>query len=226
MDAVSGAKLAFNLKLLQADENGTPKLGVPFLAMFNPDSVAISEEINWSYHEQPGMQGTSVEYIRTKGRKFSVELLLDGTGVNTNGVKVPVPAQVLLFRMATTTVVGDVHRPNHLLLQYGLLLIHCVLLSSTITYTMFDITGLPIRAKINASFAEVTQTGLMAVLAMLSSPDLTRQVQVKEGDKLPLLTYSIYKNQDYYLQVAKVNRLKNFRKLKAGTLLNFPPINK
>ena len=226
MDAISGAKLAFNLKILQADENGVPVLGVPFLAMFNPESIAISEDINWSYHEPPGSEGFSVQYVRTNGRTFSIDIMLDGTGVNTNGVKIPVPAQVLLFRLATTKVVGTVHRPNHLLLQYGLIIVHCVLLNSTVTYTMFDMFGLPIRAKINASFAEVTSGSLMAKLAMLSSPDLTHSIQLKEGDILPLLTYKTYKNQDYYLQVARINKLKNFRKLKAGTTLVFPPIAK
>jgi nucleoid-associated protein YgaU len=41
-----------------------------------------------------------------------------------------------------------------------------------------------------------------------------------------LLTYQVYNNQNYYLQVAKVNKLKNFRKLAAGTTLVFPPIAK
>jgi nucleoid-associated protein YgaU len=62
-------------------------------------------------------------------------------------------------------------------------------------------------------------------MSMLSSPDLTHSVQVKDGDLLPLLTSQIYKDQNYYLQVAKVNKLKNFRKLKAGTTLVFPPIS-
>ena len=100
------------------------------------------------------------------------------------------------------------------------------MLSSTVTYTKFDPLGVPIRAKISASFAEVTQKGLLAKLARLSSPDLTHKVTVKEGDILPLLTYKIYKKQDYYLQVTKANKLKNFRKLKAGSTLIFPPIAK
>jgi hypothetical protein len=226
MDEISAAKLPFNLKILQADEKGVPVLGVPFIAMFNPETIAISEDINWSYHEPPGSEGFSVQYIKTNGRTFSIDIMLDGTGVNTNGVKIPVTAQVLLFRLATTKVDGSDHRPHYLLLQYGLFIVHCVLVSSTVTYTMFDMFGLPIRAKISASFAEVTSKSLMAKLAMLSSPDLTHSIQVKEGDILPLLTYNIYKKQDYYLQVAKVNWLKNFRKLKAGTTLIFPPIAK
>jgi nucleoid-associated protein YgaU len=66
----------------------------------------------------------------------------------------------------------------------------------------------------------------MSKLAMLSSPDLTHSVNVKDGDILPLMTHKIYKNQHYYLQVAKVNKLKNFRRLNAGTTLTFPPITK
>jgi Contractile injection system tube protein len=226
MDLQSAAKLPFNLKILQADDKGVPKLGVPFLAMFNPDTLAITEVVDWNILTPPGNQGAVVESIRTKARTFSIDILLDGTGVNTNGVKIPVTAQIALFRFCTTDIVGTEHRPNHLLLQYGLIIVHCVLLSSTVTYTMFDPLGLPIRAKISASFTEVTPTGYQAVLAMLSSPDLTHKITVHEGDLLPLLTHQVYKNQNYYLQVAKANKLKNFRKLKTGSTLIFPPISK
>ncbi len=226
MDLQSGLKLPFNLKILQADEHGVPILGVPFLAMFNPDTVAITEAINWGEQSAAGSEGIQTEFINTRGRTFSIDIMLDGTGVNTNGVKIPVTAQVLLFRLATTKIDGTNHRPNHLILQYGLIIVHCILTTSTVTYTMFDMFGLPIRAKISASFAEVTPTGFMAALAMLSSPDLTHNVEVKEGDLLPLLTHKIYKNQKYYLQVAKANKLKNFRALKKGSTLIFPPIAK
>ena len=224
MDAQSLIKLPFNFKLLASDYKGMPVLGIPFLAMFNPDTLAISEDINWRFHDESGTIGASTQYVNTRYRTFSIEIMLDGTGVNSNGVKIPVPVQVLLFRNVTTKVEGENHMPNYLLMQYGAIIIYCVMLSSTITYTMFDPLGLPIRAKITASFAEVSQKGLLAKLAMFSSPDLTHKVTVKEGDILPLLTYKIYKNQDYYLQVAKANKLKNFRKLKAGTTLVFPPI--
>jgi nucleoid-associated protein YgaU len=89
---------------------------------------------------------------------------------------------------------------------------------------MFDMFGLPIRATVSASFTERVIGALNDILGMLSSPDLTHQVTVQEGDLLPLLTYNTYNNQDYYLQVAKVNKLKNFRKLVAGSTLLFPPI--
>lgn len=225
MDTQSAVKLPFNLKIVPMNRNGIP-VGLPFLAMLNPENIAIREELQWRNTSAPGSEGTNPVYIKTKPRTFTFELTLDGTGVNTNGAKIPVTAQVLLFRSATTHVVGLIHRPPYLLVQYGLFVINCILNSSSVTYTMFDMFGLPIRAKITASFTERIVKGLSDVLNMLSSPDLTHRVTVKDGDLLPLLTYNIYNDQNYYLQVAKVNKLKNFRNITAGTTLIFPPLAK
>lgn len=225
MDAQSALKLPFNFKIIPVSEHNIPN-NVPFLAMFNPENISIKEDVDWNQDGAKGGAGSEYKFIRTKARTFSVDLTLDGTGVNTNGVKIPVTAQILLFRQATTAIVGSDHHPPLLIVQYGLFICKCVLLSSTVNYTMFDLAGLPIRAKITASFTERTPKDLGGILNMLSSPDLTHNIVVKEYDLLPLLTYNIYKKQEYYLQVAKVNRLKNFRKLEAGTKLVFPPIDK
>jgi hypothetical protein len=224
MDAISAAKLPFNLKIIPVNADGIPA-GIPFIAMFNPESFTIREDVKWENKCAPGNEGEDPVYKATRARSFTLEFTLDGTGVNTNGVKIPVTAQVLLFRVATTKVIGSTHRPPYLIVQYGTFISSCNLDSSNVTYTMFDMFGLPIRAKISASFTERTPSGLGALLSMLSSPDLTHKIEVKEGDILPLLTYKTYNNQNYYLQVAKVNKLKNFRKLKAGTTLVFPPIS-
>jgi len=223
MDTQSLAKLPFNLKIIPTTQSGIP-FGVPFIVMFNPESLAISENITWSPDCSVGKAGSDPKFIQVGPRSFTIEFTLDGTGVNTNGVKIPVTAQIALFRGVTTNVRGDIHRPPYLMVQYGTFINTCVLKSSTVTYTMFDMFGLPIRAKVSASFTERTVGALNDILGMLSSPDLTHRVTVQEGDLLPLLTWRTYKNQDYYLQVAKVNRLKNFRKLKAGSTLVFPPI--
>ncbi|MEO6683650.1 MAG: hypothetical protein ABIN48_12585 [Ginsengibacter sp.] len=225
MDTQSAAKLAFNLKILPVDKDTGLPNGVPFVAMFNPDKLAIEEVINWSADKVPGKENNDFTYLKTSARTFSIDIMLDGTGVNTNGIKIPVPAQVLLFRLATTRIKGSDHRPNFLLLQYGPVIINCVLKSFTVTYTSFDMFGIPIRAKILAQFAERVPRGLGSILSNLSSPDLSHRVVVREYDLLPFLTFQVYRNQNHYLKVARANRLKNFRKLKAGTTLLFPPVS-
>lgn len=225
MDAQSAAKLPFNLKIIPVDETTGLPNGVPFIAMFNPDQIGLQEQLIWREDTAAGRQDSDHTYVRTTARNFSIDIMLDGTGVNTGGAKIPVTTQVALFRTTTSRIVGTDHRPNFLLLQYGPLAINCVLESSTVTYTAFDMFGVPIRAKISARFAERVRGGLSSILSMLSSPDLTHQVEVKEYDLLPTLTYQVYKNQNYYLQVARINKLKNFRKLEAGTTLTFPPVS-
>lgn len=225
MDIQSAAKLPFNLKIIPVDRNTGLPNGIPFIAMFNPDQISINETLVWMERSAPGHQDNDYSYIKTHGRSFSIEITLDGTGVNTNGAKIPVTAQVLLFRNATSRISGAEHQPNFLLLQYGTFIINCVLKSSGVTYTAFDMFGLPIRAKIRAEFAERVAAGLSNILSMLSSPDLTHTIEIKPYDLLPLLTYQTYNDQQYYLQVARVNKLKNFRKLKAGTSIILPPIN-
>jgi nucleoid-associated protein YgaU len=48
---------------------------------------------------------------------------------------------------------------------------------------------------------------------------------VKEGDTLPALTREIYGDYRYYLEVARVNQLDDFRSLEPGTRLFFPPLD-
>lgn len=224
MDDQSLVKLVFNLKIIPIDSSSSFPIGVPFVAMFNPESFSIKEDLDWSASCAPGDNGSEHEYKKTKPRKFTISFTLDGTGVNTNGVKIPVTAQIALFRATTTGIKGALHRPNYLIVQYGTFVNTCVMLSSEVNYTMFDMFGLPIRAKVTAQFSEHTIKPLNDILGMLSSPDLTHSKIVQEGDLLPLLTKDVYNNQDYEIQVARANRLKNFRKLEAGSTLIFPPI--
>ena len=218
-------KAALNLKIIPTTRAGIP-FGVPFIAMFNPESFSVRESVCWNVNAPSSPGRPDPIYLKTQPRKFTIEFTLDGTGVNTNGIKIPVTAQVSLFRAVTTNVMGAIHRPMYLMVQYGTFINICVMNSSNVTYTMFDMFGLPIRAKISAEFTERTPKTLDNVLGMLSSPDLTHRVKVKEYDLLPYLTYNTYNNQDYYLQVARVNRIKNFRKLIPGIELVFPPIDK
>ena len=221
MSAQSLTKLIYNLKIVPWDSKGYPS-GIPFIAMFNPESFSVKEDLVWSNECASGDVGSDSQFKMTKPRAFTLSFTLDGTGVN--GIKIPVTGQVALFRATTTAVQGILHRPNFLLVQYGTFLNTCVMTSSEVSYSMFDSLGLPLRAKITANFVERTTSVFSKIFASLSSPDLTHSKVVKQGDLLPLLTEEIYKNQDYEIQVARTNKLKNFRNLTAGSTIVFPPI--
>ena len=86
--------------------------------------------------------------------------------------------------------------------------------------------GTPIRAVATVRFKSSIEEQIRAARENNSSPDLTHVRKVKAGDTLPLMCYGIYGNPAYYLQVAAANGLSDFRSLKPGTDIFFPPIEK
>jgi nucleoid-associated protein YgaU len=101
-----------------------------------------------------------------------------------------------------------------------------VLTSLTIDYTLFRPDGTPLRATLKASFTEYTTPALEQLQNFLSSPDVTHVRTITATDRLDLMSYNIYKDSKYYMELARVNNLNNFRKLKVGDKIVFPPIEK
>jgi nucleoid-associated protein YgaU len=217
-----GKKMLLNLKITPTAREGYP-IGLPFITMFNPENFTVQEEISYTCEPNPGSTGEAQKFKQAKARKFSIVFTLDGTGVNAPK-EIPVVGQILLFREATTLVNGLIHKPNYLIVQWGTFICRCQLTSSSIEYNLFDHTGVPLRAKVTASFTEWTDNMFSAITSMLSSPDLTHLHKVTDGEILPVIVFKTYKDQRYYLQVARANKLKNFRKLLANTGLILPPI--
>ena len=222
------AGLLTNLKILGLkDVDGLP-FDVPllFVCMFNPDTYKTTHTVAYTVQQASGGLPT-LGFNKTPPMSFSIEFVIDATGVSSDLdlPAVPIPVQVLLFNTVTLDTKGDTHRPNHLIVQWGTFIRQCVLQSSTITYTLFDSHGIPLRAKINATFIEEQGSIINQIASMFSSPDLTHTKLIEEGDILPFIVYREYRIQDYYLQVARSNKLKNFRELVAGTTINLPPIS-
>jgi hypothetical protein len=218
-----GKKMLLNLKIIPIHPKYFFPLGLPFITMFNPESLTIEEGAEYDRSCTPGKSGDNPRFKRVTSRKFSLIFTLDGTGVNAP--KIPVTAQILLFREATTLINGVFHQPNCLLVQWGTFISKCKITSSKVDYTLFDEFGLPLRAKVTASFEEFVDEAFSQITSMLSSPDLTHLYTVKRGEILPLIVERTYSDQRYYIQVAKANRVKNFRKLPDEFKLVLPPIS-
>jgi nucleoid-associated protein YgaU len=219
-------ELLTNLKIIGTEKPADSlSLSVPmvFEVMFNPNSYTINNKINFDTQQAEGSEGSDPKFKNIAPESFGLEFMLDGTGVSK--APIPILAQVALFKKVTLSVNSSTHRPNYLIVQWGSFIRDCVMESANITYTLFSSEGIPLRAKIAASFIDRKESKLNSMASMLSSPDLTHTVEIKEGDLLSLLTFKIYRDQKYYLQVARVNRLKNFRKLQPGSKIHFPPLS-
>ena len=95
-----------------------------------------------------------------------------------------------------------------------------------VEFKLFNPDGTPIRAVAKAKFQEFVEDDLRVAKENNQSPDLTHLRTVKAGDTLPLMSFRIYGDSKYYLEVAKANNIHNFRSLITGQQLFFPPIIK
>ena len=93
-----------------------------------------------------------------------------------------------------------------------------------VKYTLFDIDGAPIRAEVSLDFFEFESFKEIEAKQNKQSPDLTHIIEVKSGDTLPNLCNKVYNDPSYYMQVARINGLSSFCRLKPGTRLVFPPL--
>lgn len=204
----------------EADYSGSP--AQTFTVMFNPNTYTQKYEVEYEARQGQGDSGSPQVFGSIKPQEYNFEFLFDGTG--TAADKVEVQDVVEAFLTVTGKLDGEIHRPMYLKIAWGALISKCVLKSAEITYTLFKPDGYPLRAKVKATFSENIEDALRVAEERKSSPDLTHIRVVKQGDHLSLMAQQMYGDPKYYLQVAQVNNLKNYRKLEIGVSLIFPPL--
>lgn len=121
-------------------------------------------------------------------------------------------------------VTAEIHKPMVMSIVWGTFFMTGVLTSASVNYTMFTPEGVPIRAEMVVEIDESKSMTSIERAMKLMSPDLSKSVIVKQGDTLPDLCYKEYGDASLYPKIAEVNELTNFRKLKPGMELLFPPI--
>ena len=163
----------------------------------------------------------------------SFQFLFDATGASVNSIQGrvakelhTVDAQIKLFHKLTAKRDPQTHQNNYLTLVWGTFIFDCRLLTSKVEYTLFGPMGQPLRATIDATFTSVEPRSILGAVDKLFSADLTHVYLVSAGETLHLISNKIYGDPKYYLEIARVNRLRNFRTLKPGTELILPPLNK
>lgn len=226
---------AYTDRLVTKQNEAAPQ---PFYLPINPENYSESRKVITDNRQGQGNQGTDPRYIATSPEELKLDFIFDGTGAIENykytdppkksaNVDRSVKGQLKLFLDTVYHMEGETHRPNFLRVCWGQYLVFtCVLSSLDIQYTLFEANGDPLRAKISATFLNYLAKEEREAAEKKKSPDLTRGRTVKAGDRLDLMTHDIYNDVKYILQVARFNGLRTLRRLKPGSQLAFPPLEK
>jgi len=200
-----------------------------FSTLMNPENYRIRYEVSQNQNQAQGTSSTAPRFNKTLPEDLQLDFVFDRSGVikgfaDENGVGII--DDIEKFKKIVLDYNGNQHKPNYLVISWGSLLFKGSLKDMEITYKLFKPDGTPIRANIHATFKGFIEDNLRVARENNNSPDLTHIRVVGEGDTLPLMTFRIYGDSKYYLEVAKANKLVNFRKLTPGQQIFFPPIEK
>jgi hypothetical protein len=214
------------------------KMGIPlppFSVMYNPTTISFTASNKFDDAGALVKGTTTQKFLSREPRSLTVELYFDGTGSSPSsnpglGFNVPlgknIDLQVQAFMKMAITIDGAKHRAAFLLFVWGTFVFPAVVESAAVTYSLFDSDGRPLRAKIAITAKEHIEDNQLNAILKLFSPDLTHSRVVKAGDTIFNLAKEIYDDESLYLEVARVNNLKNYRKLTPGQTLIFPPVVK
>ena len=189
----------------------------------NPASYTHNHQVKYNNSTAQGSPGTTLKFQGIPPETISFDIYFDATGAVDQDV-VDVKDQLDAFKSVCFLYNGSIHEPNYLILSWGSLVFKCKLTSLDISYTLFKPDGSPLRAKAGVKFEEALDSSIIAAEAEPESPDLTHLVLVKQGDTLPLICKKAYGDPSYYMEVARHNKLVNYRNLIPGTELYLPPI--
>lgn len=236
-----------------ADENFRSAKGSIELQI-NPESISHDHNItSFSHNESPYSIKGSIANARFSGiesEKLKFDFYLDGTGIVaakpiigkglpgggllsslTDDYTFDVAKAIKDIKNLIYKYQGSIHGPYYLKISWGNLFkadkpFQCRLESFDVDYELFKSDGSPLRAKINCSFKQYLSPKQAEAIANRSSPDLSHVITVREYDTLPVLCQQVYGDPSYYLEVAKINGLRNVHRLTPGQQILFPPIEK
>ncbi|WP_298511782.1 LysM peptidoglycan-binding domain-containing protein [uncultured Kordia sp.] len=227
------------------------RVGDPIKVAINPEGYKETFSVEYNQDQEANSSGKTPKFVKVKPGDFTFKLLFDATGIfeivdlNLTDTLNSIADDIAGFNpfqddeaseknvvteidkiKELVTYKGEMHKPYELEVAWGSLNLKCFLIKLDIDYKLFNTKGYPIRAVATLTCKDSTADVLREAAVNKQSPDLTHIRRVQEGDTLPLMSYRIYGDPKYYLEVARVNNLLNFRNIEPGTELFFPPLNK
>lgn len=205
-----------------SDPDYTEQVG-EYNLLVNPENYNVKNEQQYSTSDTTiGSSAQTAKYKGSGQGLFELVFFFDGTGVITSD---KVDDQIKTVKDLIYQYNGNIHEPNYLRVYWGTQsLFQGRLKSWNVNYTMLDLDGTPLRAEAKAVIMASVSARKKALEEKKNSSDLTHVRTVLAGDNLPLMCYRIYGDSSFYIKVAKHNNITNFRTIKPGQIITFPPV--
>ena len=223
--AEAGKLLIAGFKKDPLEGGSDPEPDKKFIAQINPEKFSFSRSISSTKEKKPIKADGAASQVQGAGlATLNFDLMFDGTGVIDD--KTDVEKKLQELQDVVYNYEGEIHAPLFVRVTWNKFIFYAHLKTLNIECSLFDTTGHVLRAKASLSFTEYRNNKRTDAESWNRSPDLTHIKTVRIGDTITQFCKNIYDDPNYYTEIAKVNELVNFRNLKLGSQLFFPPLEK
>jgi len=204
--------------------------------MFNPTEYTISKTNAWNTTANKGKNVPKYEFTGGQPRELKLDLFFDSylEGPDSQYRDLSLTLNRLFNFMLidkgaqSKGANSGMSDPPKCRLEWGQQTKHlnfeCYVTSCSVNYTMFDETGVPIRAKASLVLKEAMDSEdlLPTNPTSLGEPGRRRRL-VAEGDRLDLIAFQEYGDAQEWRRLAEANHLANPLSLRPGMILAIPP---
>lgn len=193
------------------------KKDIPF--RFNPTEYQLAKTNNFAELPIPGLASPPLQFVRGGSQKLTLDLIVDTSDSLKNVRKEYTDGLRDLM-----SIENDIHAPPLVKLVWDEDVFTGVMESLTITYTLFDPKGVPLRAKCSVGLKEFTPVAQQLLESKTASPDFDKSWTVRRGDTLSSVAGQLYEDPARWREIARANGIDNPLVLKPGTSLLVPRI--
>jgi nucleoid-associated protein YgaU len=192
---------------------------------FNPGEYTLNRDNTFAQAAVPGSSAPLIQFVHGNLQTLEMELLLDtyeahaGANANSAGDDVRPLVRKLtdLMNIDETT-----HAPPVLLFTWGSLSFTCVLSRAIQKFVLFRPDGVPVRARVQATFGEFRNADLEAKEIKRETADYSKVHLVAQGETLSAIAARAYGNPAAWRPIAIRNGIDDPRVLEVGSRLLIP----
>jgi hypothetical protein len=216
--AIEGSLAGVLLGLEKAHLEVVKPKGLPPIPFrFNPTEYQLAKTNTFAELPIPGLPSPPLQYVRGGSEKLTLDLLVD-----TSDSLEDVRKKYTDGLRKLMSIENEIHAPPIIKLVWGQDVFTGVMESLTITYTLFDPKGVPLRAKCAVGLKEFTPVAQQLLETKTASPDFDKSWTARRGDTLSSVAGALYQEPARWREIARANDIDDPRRLEPGRELAIP----
>jgi hypothetical protein len=197
--------------------------------LFNPAEYRLRKENAFAQAAVPGLSSPLLQFVNGSLATLTMELFFDTFEEHRHGDRVVNRAHSDVRDLTRPVVAlmeidANTHAPPRVSFAWGQLVFTCVLASVSQRFTMFNDTGVPVRAQLEVTFAEYVNEAEEARQVKRQTADFSRLHTIGQGETLSAIAWRVYGDPRKWRPIAIANELEAPRRLRPGVVLRVPAL--